>query len=257
MKVIVCSGNSKVISYLIDLYGEESVDVLSFSPPPITQILTKGSKPKVRYISDKNEFSHVLRGYPNCSSCISCYSGYIYNQTDINHFKKPILNFHSGKIPDNRGKTPLFWDIIEGQERSYGTLHAVDIEIDMGRILAQVSIKIENEDNPRTLASKLLWEAFSSNIFPKWIEASPSEILSMAKVTMKGSYKRGFNPADNFRSSSHSASDLLVRWKCFEIWGGIYVDGIYYTKLSEHKHPMSTEIMFRCGNCLYGSTTGQ
>jgi methionyl-tRNA formyltransferase len=254
MKVVLCTGSPEVISHFSSLWDAGSLEILHFAPSPSCQSFNSNSSLQIKTINCGEEFSRILRSYPQSTSCISCFSSYIFSRHDISHFKKPILNFHTGKIPENRGRTPLFWDIIEKQQYSFGTLHAINEEIDMGRILQQVSVLIESQDNPRSLASKLLSCAFSLNIFLKWIQASPHEIFSKPPVTIKGSYKRGFTPRDNFSSTKHSASEFMLLWRCFQIWGGIYIDGIYYTSITEYRHPLASRIKCKCNAYIYASS---
>ena len=162
------------------------------------------------------------------------------------------MNFHTGKIPENRGRCPLFWDIIEERAFSYATLHSITSDIDMGIILQELSIQIHPNDNPRTLANKLLNQAFESNIFTKWINATPEQIYSRSSVISKGSYKKAFNPTDNFCSSKRSAAELLLLWKCFQIWGGISIDDVYYLSLHGKYVPNSIPIICICGKYIYG-----
>ena len=97
------------------------------------------------------------------SRIISYNSAYIFTLNDINKFNFPILNLHTGSIPGNRGRSPLFWDIMEGKVTSIATLHAVSDKLDMGRILDTVSIKILKDDTPCSLNEKLFIKAIGDS----------------------------------------------------------------------------------------------
>lgn len=71
--------------------------------------------------------------------------------------KLGFINTHNSYLPNNRGKHPYFWAIVE--ERDYGvTLHWVDEGIDTGDIIVQRRIEYGWEDNSETIYSRSLDE---------------------------------------------------------------------------------------------------
>lgn len=71
--------------------------------------------------------------------------------------KTGFINTHNSYLPNNRGKYPYFWAIVE--QRDYGvTLHWVDAGIDTGDIIAQKKIEYGWEDTAETLYHKSLTE---------------------------------------------------------------------------------------------------
>lgn len=112
--------------------------------------------------------------------------GYILKKDEISRYDFPIGNFHTGKIPENRGRTPLFWDIIELKKASYGTLHCISEEIDMGRVINEVEVIIDIEDNPRSLADKLVAKAIKEEIFLTFLKSDIKHILSFPLTSSKG-----------------------------------------------------------------------
>lgn len=208
----------------------------------------------IKSIETRSSFSLTLKSQPKYSHCLSCFSGYIFTSSDLAHFDRPILNYHSGRIPENRGRSPLFWDIIEGQSHSYGTLHTITPQIDMGRILQVVSTPVETSDNPSTLASKLLSKALDQGLFLYWLNQPLDVIYSVPSVLSQGHYKTSFSPTQSFPSNSHTSSELLLLWRCFQIWGSITIDSCCFTNLSITQQEGSVEIRCSDGIVLYGIT---
>ena len=139
---------------------------------------------------------------------ISYGCSYIFKEEDINYFKFPILNFHTGKIPGNRGKTPLFWDIYDSEEYSYGTLHAINSYIDMGIVLDEVRVSITGQDNPRTLAKKLINEIIDKNHIIKWLTAPIKDINEKKEILSNGLYKKAFAISTNYQSKDLKLENL-------------------------------------------------
>ena len=68
-----------------------------------------------------------------------------------------FINTHNSYLPNNRGKHPYFWAIIE--EVDYGvTIHWVNEGIDTGDIIVQKKIEYTWEDNSETIYLKSLKE---------------------------------------------------------------------------------------------------
>jgi folate-dependent phosphoribosylglycinamide formyltransferase PurN len=67
----------------------------------------------------------------------------------------PLINIHCGITPRYRGNHGAFWAVVNGDWANVGTtVHFVDSGIDTGEIIAQESIELESDDNPRTIGLK-------------------------------------------------------------------------------------------------------
>lgn len=233
--IILCTNSKDVISKFCGHWPSDAIKVFQYEPYPNKVKSNTMDVENVKSIKTKKEFSYRLQQLPKAYACISCYSNYIFQQSDINYFERPIMNFHTGKIPENRGRSPLFWDIVEEKQSSFGTLHAVSSEIDKGKILEEVSIRINSNDNPRSLSIKLLEKAFHQNIFRKWIECDLNQFEKVNSITNDGLYKKPFYPDIDFESTNYTSHYILQLWKCYQIWGSIQINKIYYSDIS-NKH---------------------
>lgn len=65
------------------------------------------------------------------------------------------FNIHASLLPRYRGRCPLNWVLINGEEKTGATLHVMTEEVDAGDILARRSIPIKKEDDASTLGPKL------------------------------------------------------------------------------------------------------
>lgn len=180
---------------------------------------------------DKQEFSNMIQQLDKSSRCLAYGCGYIFSTKDIEHFDFPILNFHTGKIPQNRGKTPLFWDIVEGRDYSHATLHAISNEIDRGRVLDFVRVSILPEDDPKTLANKLLCRAMDKDLFMLWMLKDKSLINAIKFILDEGTYKKAFDPDQNYKSKTLTLNEIYNLWRCYRIWGKIFINGKLFSMI--------------------------
>ena len=67
-----------------------------------------------------------------------------------------VIGYHPAKLPNNRGRHPLIWALVLGLKETASTFFKMDAGADSGRILSQVSIEIEPEDNAQSLYKKMI-----------------------------------------------------------------------------------------------------
>lgn len=77
-------------------------------------------------------------------------------------YRKPILsldnfklyNFHLSLLPKNKGRFPVFWAFLRGDEQGMTCQRIVE-EIDAGEILCQTTIKTTNKDDVASVLDKI------------------------------------------------------------------------------------------------------
>lgn len=57
---------------------------------------------------------------------------------------KIFLNFHFGDLPKYRGHHPILHAILNNEKFLYGTIHAIDEELDRGKIVSKIKVKNNN-----------------------------------------------------------------------------------------------------------------
>ena len=254
MKVLLFCTSNEILRYLVKSKLFEDISILAFKKDKLC--IDKDLLDNLRTIKQtfsKKEFSILLRQFDKSCRCFSFGCSYIFSQSDINHFEFPVLNFHTGLIPQNRGRTPLFWDIVNKVSHSYGTLHAINSQIDMGAVLDVVKTPIHETDNPRILAQKLESKLIKSKILIKWLTASV-EVINSKEITIdKGLYKKSFSPSKNYLSTEYTSDFLKRLWRCYVIWGRIKINDIYLRDISEKCYDQnSIKFMTLDKEILYG-----
>ena len=71
----------------------------------------------------------------------------IFKKNFIKFAKKKLINCHAGALPFYRGRSPINWAIINGENKIGITTHLVSVKIDEGDILDQKFLKIKKKDN--------------------------------------------------------------------------------------------------------------
>ena len=87
-----------------------------------------------------------------------CLAGFmkILSKNFLKSYKGIILNIHPSILPSIKGLN-THQRILEKKLKTHGaTVHIVNSKLDSGKILGQVTINISKEDNPKTLARKLI-----------------------------------------------------------------------------------------------------
>lgn len=90
---------------------------------------------------------------------ISLGLGYIFKKNDINkYFKGRLINFHNTRLPFNKGRTCLSWQILNQDRIFTSSIHLINSKIDEGDILYQNSSVI-----PKSLNTPLEIQNFDDN----------------------------------------------------------------------------------------------
>lgn len=66
-----------------------------------------------------------------------------------------VIGCHDTLLPRNRGRHPIIWTLVLGLKETGQTFFVMDKEADSGLILSQKSLKIETNDNAKTLYNKI------------------------------------------------------------------------------------------------------
>jgi len=105
------------------------------------------------------------------------------------------FNLHGSLLPAYRGRAPVNWVLVNGEERTGVTLHLMTEKPDAGGIVGQRAVAIDETDTARTLYGKLCREAgiLLDELLPLIREGR--EILSSQDLS-QGSYCGGRRPED-------------------------------------------------------------
>ena len=79
----------------------------------------------------------------------------LINKEIINASKKGTIGFHTSKLPKDRGRSTIAWQISEGYTETALTMFYISEGIDNGDIIVQEIIKIEQNDYVKDILSKI------------------------------------------------------------------------------------------------------
>lgn len=96
------------------------------------------------------------------------------------------INTHASLLPKYRGRAPLNWAMINGEEYSGVTVHFIDESIDTGDIILQEKIKIDEDYYISDLLNKV------KNIYPKIVLNSIRHLESNNLNLIKPDLSKGF-----------------------------------------------------------------
>ena len=86
---------------------------------------------------------------------ISIYYRTIIKQHVIDRVKGRIFNAHVSLLPRNRGRSPIPWAIVEGDQFTGVTYHYIDAGVDTGPIILQAVCQISDNETQLSLFEKV------------------------------------------------------------------------------------------------------
>jgi methionyl-tRNA formyltransferase len=89
----------------------------------------------------------------------SCYYRHMLKQPLLNLPRLGALNLHGSLLPRYRGRCPLNWVLVHGENETGVTLHYMEEKADRGDIVAQKVIPITPEDTAMTLFARMTAQA--------------------------------------------------------------------------------------------------
>ena len=98
-----------------------------------------------------------------------CLAGFmrILSKNFIKKFKGKILNIHPSLLPKYKGLNTHRRVLINNEKYSGCTVHLVSSKLDSGKIILQKKIKINKNENVKSLSKKILNQEHS--LYPKAI----------------------------------------------------------------------------------------
>lgn len=171
-------------------------------------------------------------------------------------------NLHGSLLPAYRGRAPVNWVIIKGEEKTGVTLHEMVVKPDAGPIVAQAEVRIAPDDTPVRLFGKLE-EAAARMLDEILPEISEGRIRKIPQDLSKGSYFGGRKPDDGRIPWGESARGIynLIRGVTRPYPGafGFLRDRkifFWWAAVREGDSLKPGEISIRGGEALIGTGTG-
>lgn len=125
----------------------------------------------------------------------SFYYRRMFGREILNLAPGKAFNLHGSLLPAYRGRAPVNWVLVNGEERTGVTLHLMTEKPDAGGIVAQRAVAIDETDTARTLYGTLCREAgiLLDEVLPLIREGR--ETLTPQDLS-QGSYYGGRRPED-------------------------------------------------------------
>jgi phosphoribosylglycinamide formyltransferase-1 len=162
------SGNgSNMLSLLEELKNEPLINFSlivsnNSSSPGLQKAQQLGYNCKVlEYRNNKKNFERDLHSLLIREGIhLVCLAGFmkILSLAFTRKWKKRILNIHPSLLPKFKGLNTHLRALESGEKMHGCTVHYVNERLDDGEILDQVMVEVMKDDNPVTLASKVLIE---------------------------------------------------------------------------------------------------
>ena len=136
----------------------------------------------------------------------------LVNQEILDIPKTASLNLHGSLLPAYRGRCPVNWVLVNGEQQTGVTLHRMTTKPDAGEILAQQAVAISPEDTALTLHGKLT--VATARLLEQTLPKLKSGVLKgTPQKQAEASYYGGRKPADGEIDWSQPATKIrnLIR----------------------------------------------
>lgn len=153
----------------------------------------------VKNVNDENCTRLIKELAPEVCFCFGW--SQLLKQEFIDLFPNGVIGFHPAKLPFNRGRHPIIWALVLGLEETASTFFLINSKADEGDILSQKVVKINYEDNARSLYDKLISVAVKQEM----------EIVNMLENKTLHPIPQDISKGNIWRK--RSKNDGLVDWR--------------------------------------------
>jgi len=161
---------------------------------------------------NNNQFVEKVRDELKPDLIVSVNFDQIFKKEIINIPEKGCINIHASLLPKYRGRAPLNWAILNGEEETGVTVHYINEGIDTGKIILQEKIEIKKTDYIADILKKVKGK------YPELINKAVDlidndEVEPVEQKKENGSYYGKRTPADGLINWEQSAKIIynLIR----------------------------------------------
>lgn len=112
---------------------------------------------EIPWVVEKNVNSDVFVEFVRqhaCNALVSMSFNQIIKKNLIAASQLGFINCHAGALPFYRGRNPINWALINGENKVGVTVHYIDENIDTGDIIVQDFIEVKGDDDYGSLLQK-------------------------------------------------------------------------------------------------------
>ena len=106
-----------------------------------------------------------------------------------------VMGAHASLLPNNRGRAPVNWAIIRGEELSGNTLMWLNADVDAGEIIDQEAFRVRPQDTCATVYEKVA-QTNKSMILSALAQLTEGELESKSQPEASGPVLPGRKPQD-------------------------------------------------------------
>ena len=158
-------------------------------------------------INDEKTFQLIKKIKPDFIFCIGW--SQILKPRIINLANNCVIGYHPTDLPNNRGKHPIIWSLVNGLKYTASSFFIIDKGVDTGKIISKVKVKIKETDYAQDLYNKLIKTAKKqiNNIFIDLKKVKYKKIkLKKGNYWRKRKYEDG---KIDWRMSANSIYNLI------------------------------------------------
>lgn len=109
---------------------------------------------QIRHVNDEESKNYIKRKQPDLILCLGW--SQLLDEEVLHIPRYGCIGFHPAELPFNRGRHPLIWALVLGLKRTASTLFMMDVEADVGRVISQEYVQIDDSDDAATLYDKVM-----------------------------------------------------------------------------------------------------
>jgi methionyl-tRNA formyltransferase len=166
---------------------------------------------KVKNINN-DQFVDKVRKELKPDLIISVNFDQIFKKEIINIPDKGCINVHASLLPNYRGRAPLNWAILKGEDKTGVTVHFINEGIDTGEIILQEEIEIKKDDYISDIL-KQVREKYPLMINKAVDLIEDDNYETIKQVKEEGSYYGKRTPEDGLINWDNTAEEIynLIR----------------------------------------------
>lgn len=122
-----------------------------------------------------------------------------------------VIGFHPAALPANRGRHPLIWALVLGLNKTASTFFFMDAGADSGDVLSQREILIDENDDARSLYTKVIKTALVQieEFIPQLATAQFKRVEQNHKLANTWRKRSSTDGKIDWRMSAHAIHNLV------------------------------------------------
>ena len=159
-KIVFIGGltNGKKLLEFLDNDNDSLVELIVTYPKEINRPryaeIYKKNNTKIIYDTDISGYIDLVKGIEP-DFIFVCGWSYIVPESILKIAKIATIGFHPSKLPIDRGRSVLAWQIEEGYSETALSMFYLEKKVDAGDLIDQIIIKINEQDNINDILEKI------------------------------------------------------------------------------------------------------